>query len=165
MVTAREHIRGGSTFLDNDIRIYSHSTGYGAAAVYATFFLLFFVTGLVMARAILSGDGFALPAPGIIALVFGALLLFILILLFANMRYALRFAKKPVLVFDERGITDQTGLFSLELIHWHEIEEIFAARFIQLTLRVERPKRKMPSGSESGTGRASCHASVCWPGS
>ncbi len=111
--------------MDNDIRIYSHNTGYGVAAVCVAMCLLLSIAGLVIVRAILSNDDFPLPAPEIVALVCGALLLFALVPLFANMWYALRFAKKPVLVFDDKGIIDQTGLFSLGQIHWHEVEEIF----------------------------------------
>ncbi len=111
--------------MNNDIHIYSHDTGYGVAAFYAVLCILLSVIGIFMVHAILSNNSFMLPAPGTVALGFGAMLLFILILLFVNMRYALRFAKKPVLVFDSRGIIDRTGLFSLELLHWHEVEEIF----------------------------------------
>ncbi len=111
--------------MDNDILIYSHDTGYGVAAFYAVVLLALPVGVFFLARAFLSARGITLPAPGIVVPASGALFLFVFILMLVNVRYAIRFAKKPVLILDSRGITDQTGLFSLGVIHWHEIEELF----------------------------------------
>lgn len=113
------------TTQNSEICIHSNDTGYWTARCYAAAAFLLSVTGLVVVNAILSNNSFELPAPGFIAFIFSLSLLLILVFLYKHMMYAFHFAKKPVLVFDSRGITDQTGLFSLGLLHWHEVEEIF----------------------------------------
>jgi hypothetical protein len=127
---------------NTEIRIYSNDTGYCSAAFYAAVILFISVISVVIVDAILSSRTFKLPAPVFSVFIFGLSLLLILILIYKNMMYAFRFAKKPVLVFDSRGITDQTGLFSLGLLHWHQVEEIFccevyASRSRGLTLNKE----------------------------
>lgn len=125
-----ERIRPQHTATGEVIQLYSKATGRGMALMYFLFFLFMLFMSLCLLAVIPAYidqyEPLLLVTVIPIAIVF---YLFLLSSLYCNMVFAYKFAGKPVLVFNNQGIIDNTRIFPIGVIRWEEITEILPCEF------------------------------------